>query len=180
MPNFINRFVSTLIIACSLFVFPLLLQAEEGTVKILAPWKAEGQIYEVGPKQTQFIGEFSGIMYVETGEGELDTAIFVCPAVQDVDYVNKKTQANGRCHIVAAGGNIYAQFDCVGVPGACKGIFKLTGGTDSFEGITGSGEMHVRSALSTFMSDVASGEVVQAAEGLATWPALKYKIPDAN
>jgi len=173
-----KRLIATLFIICSLFAFPLLIQAEEGTVSILAPWKAKGQVYKVGIKQTQFIGEFSGIMYVETGEGELDTAIFVCPAVQDVDYVNKKTQANGRCHIVAADGNIFAQFDCTGVPGSCKGIFKLTGGTDRFEGITGSGEMNVRSALSTFMSDVASGDVVQTAEGLATWPALKYKIPN--
>ncbi len=173
-----KRLIGILSIVCSLFAFPILMHAEEGTVKILAPWKAKGQVYKVGPKQTQFIGEFSGIMYVETGEGELDTAIFVCPAVQDVDYINKKTQANGRCHIVAADGNIFAQFDCTGVPGACKGIFKLTGGTDRFEGITGSGEMNVRSALSTFMSDAASGEVVQAAEGLATWPALNYKIPN--
>jgi len=36
----------------------------------------------------------------------------------------------------------------------------------------------VRSALSTFMSNVTSGDVVQEAEGLATWPALKYKIPE--
>ncbi len=178
MSDLLKRLIGTLFIVCSMFAFPLFLQAEEGTVKILAPWKAKGQVYKVGIKQTQFIGEFSGIMYVETGEGELDTAIFVCPAVQDVDYVNQKTQANGRCHIVAAGGNIFAQFDCIGVPGECKGIFKLTGGTDRFEGITGSGEMNVRSALSAFMSDVASGDVVQTAEGLATWPALKYKIPN--
>ena len=173
-----TRLIFLTLIIFNLFSLPIFVQAEEGTVKILAPWKAKGQVYKVGPKQTQFIGEFSGIMYVETGEGKLDTAIFVCPAVQDVDYVNNKTQANGRCHIVATDGNIFAQFDCNGVPGACKGIFKLTGGTDRFEGITGSGEMNVRSALSAFMSDVASGDVVQTAEGLATWPALKYKIPN--
>ena len=178
MSNLSKHLIVIIFIVCSLLVFPLNIQAEEGTVTILAPWKAEGQVYKVGIKQTQFIGEFSGIMYVETGEGKLDTAIFVCPAVQDVDYVNNKTQANGRCHIVATDGNIFAQFDCTGVPGSCKGIFKLTGGTDRFEGITGSGEMHVRSALSAFMSDVASGDVVQTAEGLATWPALKYKIPN--
>lgn len=178
MNNLLKYYISTLVIACSMCVFPLLAQAEEGTVKILAPWNAKGQVYKVGPTQTQFVGEFGGIMYVEKSEGKLDTAIFVCPAVQDVDHATKKAKASGRCHIVAADGNIFAQFDCTGVPGSCKGIFKLTGGTDRFEGITGSGEMNVRSALSTFMSDVASGDVVQTAEGLATWPALKYKIPN--
>jgi hypothetical protein len=180
MSYLLKKYIETFVILCGLLTFPLFVQAEEGTVKVLAPWKAKGQVYKVGPKQTQFVGEFGGIMYVETGEGTLDTAIFVCPAVQDVDHAKKKTQASGRCHIVAPQGNIYAQFKCSGVPGACNGKFKLTGGTDRFKGISGAGEMRVRSALSSFMSDVTSGQVVQSAEGLATWPALKYKIPDAN
>ena len=178
MSNIFTRLISPTLITFGIFLLSMLTHAEEGTVKILAPWEAEGQVYKVGPAETQFIGEFGGIMYVETGEGKLDTAIFLCPAVQNVDHENKKTDASGRCHIVAAEGNIFAEFDCKGVPGSCKGNFKLTGGTDRFEGITGSGEMLVRSALSTFMSSATSGETVQAAEGLAVWPALKYKIPN--
>ena len=154
-------------------------QSEEGTVKIHSPWKAKGQIYKVGPKQFQFVGEFGGIMYVETGEGTLDTAILVCPAVQDIDYEHTKTRATGKCHIVAPEGNIFAQFNCSGKPGACNGEFKLTGGTDRFKGITGSGEIRVRTALSSYVTDdVASGEIIAEAEGIAIWPSLKYKIPN--
>ena len=174
-----NIILKQILIVFSLFILLAIsfhAYAEEGTVTILAPWKAEGQVYKVGTQQTQFVGEFGGIMYVATGDGHLDTAFFLCPAVQDVDHKNKTTQANGRCHIVAPEGNIYAQFDCTGVPGRCEGIFKLTGGTDRYEGITGSGEMLVRSALSTFMSNIESGTVIQSAEGLATWPDFKYKF----
>lgn len=152
--------------------------AEEGTVKILSPWKAKGQVYKVGVKQTQFVGEFGGIMYVESQEGVLNTAIFVCPAVSNVDWVARTMEASGRCHIVAADGNIFAKFTCNGAPGRCSGEFILTGGTDRFEKISGSGPMSVRSALSSFMAEIASGDVIQSAEGLAVWPALSYKIPN--
>ena len=155
--------------------------AEEGTVKIVSPWKAKGQVYKVGSKEFQFVGEFGGIMYVESGNGNLDTAIFVCPAVQDMDYEKNITNATGKCHIVTADGNVFAKFICAGEPdkGACNGEFTLTGGTERFEGITGSGEMRVRSALRSFITeDNASGDVIAEAEGIAIWPELKVKIPN--
>jgi hypothetical protein len=151
---------------------------EEGTVKIIAPWEAQGQAFKVGPGEVQFIGTFEGIMYVETEEERFDTAIFICPAVQDWDTTRGTSRANGRCHIVAPKGNIFARFNCDGKPGSCEGMFTLTGGTERFEGITGSGEMRVRSALSSIMEGVASGHPVKSAAGLAVWPELKFKIPD--
>ena len=166
------------ILCLMLLTSTISVNAEEGTVKILSPWKAKGKVYKVGVEQTQFIGEFGGIMYVETQEGALNTAIFVCPAVSNVDWAKNTMQATGRCHIVAADGNIFAHFTCNGEPGSCSGDFTLDGGTDRFEKISGNGPMKVQSALSSFMTNVASGDVIQSAEGLATWPALKYKIPN--
>ena len=152
--------------------------SEEGTVKIISPWKAKGKIYKVGPEQFRFIGEFGGIMYVDKGEQTLDAAILVCPAVQDIDYKTKTTKATGKCHIVAPEGNIFANFSCTGVPGACEGEFVLNGGTDRFNKISGSSKMVVRSALRSYVSEnAASGEVIAEAEGIALWPSLQYKIP---
>ena len=174
--NSFIRFIFLLIV--SIAISPPVL-SEEGTVKILSPWKAKGKLYKVGPKQFQFVGEFGGIMYVDKGKGVLDTAILVCPAVQDIDYEQKKVRATGKCHIVAPEGNIFAEFSCTGVLGACKGEFKLNGGTDRFKDITGTGEMHARSALRSYVSDnVASGEIIAEAEGIAIWPSLQYKIPN--
>ncbi len=168
-----------LLMALSLLIgFTLAAQAEEGTIKILAPWEGTGAIYKVGPNQFQTVGAFEGIMYVETEQGEFHTAIMVCPAVQDIDMDKEKAQTSGRCHIVAPRGNVYAEFKCSGVIGSCKGKFKLTGGTDELEGITGSGEMHVQTAVGAVAADVASGQGLRQAKGLAIWPSLKYRIPE--
>ena len=150
---------------------------EESAIKILAPWKAEGKVYRVGPEQTEFVGAFEGIMYVETGEGELNTAIFVCPTTHELNEATQKTRASGRCHIAAAGGNVFGQFSCEGNLKTCIGRFEITAGTDEFEGMTGSGEIQIKTALSSTMRDAVSGAVVAEAEGLAVWPNLTINIP---
>ena len=80
--------------------------AEQREVSILAPWTAEGKTYKVGPSQRQFVGVFKGIMYADNNEGEMHTALFVCPAVHLLDTESSKTEASGRCHIVATEGNM--------------------------------------------------------------------------
>ena len=173
------RFISLAAVLLS----PLLagpVSAEQAQISILAPWEADGKVYKVGPVETQFIGVFEGIMYVETREGELDTAIFVCPTTQELNTESNKTAASGRCHIVATKGNVFGEFSCTGEPGYCDGRFEITGGTDEFEGITGGGDMKIRIALSAMMRDATSGEVVAEAEGLAVWPNLTYTLPNSG
>ena len=72
---------------------------------------------------------------------------------------------------------MFAEFQCKGVVGACKGTFKITGGTGDLKGMTGSSDMLVRSALGSIAVDMKSGSVIQSASGLAVWPNLKYSIP---
>jgi len=152
--------------------------AEQVQISAFAPWEAEGKVYNVGPAETQFIGVFEGIVYVETGEGEFDTAILVCPTTQDLNTESNKTTASGRCHIVATRGNVFGKFSCTGDPGHCDGRFEITGGTDEFEGISGGGDIRIRIALSATMRDAVSGEVVAEAKGLAIWPELSYSLPN--
>jgi hypothetical protein len=154
--------------------------AEQVQVSAFAPWEAEGKVYNVGPVETQFIGVFEGILYVETRDGELDTAIFVCPATHDLNTESEKTAASGRCHIVATRGNVFGKFNCTGGAGYCDGRFEITGGTDEFEGISGGGDMRIRIALSSMMRDAASGDVIAEAKGLAIWPNLTYSLPNAK
>lgn len=165
---------------CWVLAFPPLSFADQGQTSILAPWQAEGKVYKVGPTENQFIGVFKGIMYVETKSGELDTALFVCPATHVLNVETKTTKGTGRCHIVAAAGNVFGTFNCTGKPGYCDGRFEITGGTDEFDGITGASDIEIRMALSVMMRDTTSGDVVAEAEGLAVWPNLKYSIPGAK
>jgi hypothetical protein len=168
----------TLIVLVIISAFGANVQAEEVNLKILAPWEAAGQVFKVGPEKLQFIGTFEGIMYIEKGEGELDAALFVCPATQEIDLTNSQTIAHGRCMITEGEGDfVYAEFTCKGVVGACQGKFNITDGEGQFKGIKGSSDMTIRSALGSMAVDLKSGSVVQAAEGLAVWPNLKYTLP---
>ena len=154
------------------------LEAEEVKLKIQGPWEAAGRVFKVGPELAQFHGTFQGIMYIEGRKGILDTAVFVCPASQDLNATNGQAIAYGRCMITEADGdNVFAEFTCKGDMDGCKGKFKITGGEGQFKGIKGSSDMVVRSSLGAIAVNLESGAVIHAAEGLAVWPNLVYTVP---
>ena len=153
-------------------------QAGEVKVQIKAPWEAGGRVFKVGPELLQFHGTFQGIMYIDDGKGELDAAAFVCPASQDINAATGQTVAYGRCMISGSEGDaVFAEFDCKGSKGSCKGKFKITGGEGEFKGIKGSSDIMIRSSLGAVAVNLESGAVVHAAEGLAVWPNLVYTLP---
>lgn len=154
------------------------LAAEEGTAKILAPWEANGRLFQVAVDKLQFIGTFEGIMYIEHGEGLMDAALFTCPSTQITEVLSNKTATHGYCTIESPSGDyVYAEYTCDGEPGACAGTFTLTGGTGKLVGITGESDMIVRTALSGTTIDQESGGTVSAAKGLAIWPEMRFQIP---
>ncbi|MBK5963831.1 hypothetical protein CCR95_06960 [Thiocystis minor] len=157
------------------------LAAEVGIAKILAPWEANGQLFQVAVDRLQFIGTFEGIMYIESGDGLLDAALFTCPSTQIIHILSNELQGHGYCTIESPTGDyVYAEFNCNGQPGSCKGTFTLTGGTGKLTGITGESAMIVRTALSGTSIDQASGGTVSAAKGLAIWPEMRFEVPGGN
>lgn len=168
----------TLPFALAALVFAAPLPAAEGTAKILAPWEANGQLFQVAVDKLQFIGTFEGIMYIEQGDGLFDTALFTCPATQIIHVITNKMEGRGYCTLESPTGDfVYAEFRCDGEPGACKGQFTLTGGTGKLAGITGESPMVVRTALRGTTIDQESGGTISAAKGLAIWPELHFKVP---
>ncbi len=154
------------------------LAAEVGTAKILAPWEANGQLFQVAVDKLQFIGTFEGIMYIEHGEGLLDAALFTCPSTQIIHILSNKIEGHGYCTIESPTGDyVYAEFNCNGEPGSCKGKFTLTGGTGKLTGITGESDMIVRTALSGTSMNQENGGTVSAAKGLAIWPEMRFDVP---
>jgi len=154
-------------------------QAEERTVQIMAPWEGKGRVFLIGPEKLKFLGAFEGIMYIQDAKGALDAAVFVCPAVQEIDAKMNKTTINGNCLIKTENGDlVFAELSLAGVIGTSQGTFTITGGTGSLEGITGSGAMHARTALGAMAVDLESGAVLEAAAGMAIWPELKVNRPD--
>jgi hypothetical protein len=152
--------------------------AEEGKVKVLAPWQGEGQVFQIEPTKIAFLARFDGILYVENGEGPLDGVPFVCPGTQLMDLASGAMSAEGHCMLTPSEHEeLYAKWSCSGqVAGECRGRFELIGGTGRFEGATGGGAMSLRTVLSDLVEDTRSGEVVRAAAGLAVWPELSYKL----
>lgn len=152
--------------------------ADEGTAKILAPWEANGQLFQVAVDKLQFIGTFEGIMYIEHGDGLLDAALFTCPSTQIIHILSNQLEGHGFCTIESPTGDfVYAEFTCDGEPGSCKGRFTLTGGTGRLAGITGASDMIVRTALSGTAINEATGGTVSAAKGLAIWPEMRFEFP---
>ncbi len=170
--------IKALIVLMVIFSMAVTAQAEEVELNILAPWEAAGQIFKVGPETLQFIGTFQGIMYIEDGSDELDAALLVCPATQEINMTTKETIAHGRCMITESDGHhVYAEFTCKGRLGSCDGKFTLTDGEGPYKGIQGGSKIQIRSALGGMAVDMDSGSVIRAAKGLAVWPQLKYTVP---
>lgn len=153
--------------------------AVEGKVSISAPWVAEGKVYHTASNSMKFLGEFSGTMYVDHGEGYMNTATFTCPAVEKIDKESLKFSVEGDCFITTYNGDlIFAKMSCEGENGVCTGLFELDGGTGDFVGITGQGEMMTRTVFESMITDLGQGTVINSAAGLANWPEISYTIPD--
>ncbi len=171
----------SLLMAVALFAASGVAIAEEGKVKILAPWNSIGQAFPIAPDKVLFQGRGEGIMYIENGKKEtLNAALFVCPGNTILDLEKGTATSSGNCIITPADGSgdvVFATFSCTGEPGACEGKFKLTGGTGKFAGITGSSQVMIQTVLADLARNAKTGAVIKGSTGLAIWPALKYKIP---
>ena len=153
--------------------------AEEGTVKATSAWQGQGRFFQVGKDQAFFVGSFEGIMYVETKTGALDTAKIICPGMVDLNLKTGTQSGQGHCVITTATGDqLFAAWNCTGTHAVgCAGRFTLMDGTGRFNGIVGNGELQIRSSLSEYATALGNGSVQATSRGLATWPALTYRIP---
>jgi hypothetical protein len=152
--------------------------AKQDTIQAVIPWEAEGQVYHIDSNAVLFLGALKGVMYVETSTGELHEAFVVCPVMQELNTDSGATQVQGRCEVVASPDDVlYAKMTCDGRVGDCKGKFTLISGEGRFAGISGSGKLRVRSPMHALVGDMASGELLRVAAGLAVISDLKYSIP---
>jgi hypothetical protein len=148
------------------------------TINAFSAWQGRGQVFETGLSRTTFVGSFSGMVFVNTEEGPIDSGYMICPTVVDIDSNDGKETAKGRCTITAKdGARLYADMTCQGVRMVgCNGDFTFTGGTERFKGITGGGPVRIRSTVSDWAAG--GGNIVEgAAAGIILWPALTYTLP---
>lgn len=150
---------------------------DEAPLRAFSAWNARGQIFDTGENRMTFVGSFTGIVYVDGAQGPMDAGYMICPTVVDVNTVDGKEQAKGRCTVTAKdGARLYADFECNGVRMVgCNGDFTFTGGTERFKGITGGGPVTIRSSVDDLAAG--GGNVVNGvAAGIIVWPKLTYKL----
>lgn len=152
--------------------------AEEVTLNILAPWQGHGQVFKVAPDMVKVVGSFDGIMYINKGNDELDAAVFMCPGTEYINIKTGETKIAADCVISKGEDKLaYATFNATGHVGSAEGKFVLKGGEGKWEGISGEGDVTIRTALGDIAINEKTGAVIDTAAGLAVWPSMKVKLP---
>lgn len=174
----VKRFYLAPLAAILLLSFSPARAAEQGTVQAIIPWEGEGRVFQVNTSTLQFLGALKGVMYVENSRGEMHEGFVVCPIVQKIDLKTGTTQASGQCEITASADDVlFAELSCKGKAGECVGKFTLTDGAGKFAGVSGAGDLKVRSPMRALISGLGSGALLRVASGLAVIDDLKYSIP---
>jgi hypothetical protein len=153
--------------------------AEQATVQAMAPWEGEGFAFPIGNDRVYMVAVFTGIMFVEDGEGALHAGSLVCPATVEADMNAMTKSGKGHCIISNTDGErVYAEFSCTGDLEGCRGPFTITGGTGKFTGITGDGEMISKIQVRQLLVVEGFESARQHGEGVAVWPRITYSIPE--
>jgi hypothetical protein len=151
---------------------------EQQDVAAVIAWSGEGRVFQIGPQSMEFLGAMEGIMYIETSEGEIDEAFVECSIKQTLHNGSNKTKGLGNCMIVQSSEDtVFAEFNCDGQIGSCKGEFRLTDGTGSFKGIRGSSKLIMRSPLGHLADGLSNGAEIGVSSAVAILPDLSYTVP---
>jgi hypothetical protein len=166
------------LVAILLLVLTPARAAEQGMVQAIIPWEGEGRVFQIDTRRLQFLGELEGVMYIENSKGEMHEGYVQCPIVQVFDMEAGVSEAIGHCEITTSPDDVvYAQITCKGKPGDCAGKFILIDGEGRFTGISGEGEVRVRSPIRALAGGLGSGDMIRVAAGIAVIKDLKFSIP---
>jgi len=151
--------------------------ADSTELKAVISWSGVGKVTQSGDNQQEFLGELDGIIYIETSEGIIDEAFVECTVRQHLRRGEGSTELDGKCLIVqSTDDTISAEFECSGELGACKGTFRLTGGTGKFTDIIGSSSMILRSPLRHLAINMQTEDQLVVRHGVIVLPNLSYRL----
>lgn len=148
------------------------------TVSLTIPWTGNGQVFPISQQELRYIGVVEGIAYLEATDGTLDEAFVRCPIIEDISAKNGISKGTANCEISPGPGNtIYAELNCKGEPGVCRGTFELVDGVGRFAGISGRGKMIVRSPVHALTANLANGSLIDSGSGLIRVDELEVSLP---
>ena len=141
-------------------------QAQEKVVGTFG-WFGVGKAYEIDKGHYYWVGEFSGTFVNDKGDGSpLHLAGVKCPAFNDLDFANKRSNGGGYCIVSDLDGDqLYLSWRIPAAtnpgPGAKgPGTFEYTGGTGKYQNWRGK---------NTFVGVTQINWADGTASGYATW-----------
>jgi hypothetical protein len=140
---------------------------------------SKGLIVVTGPQSFRTLSTMTGDLFLDDGNGLLDTADVMCTSGMENDVANGLTEGSGECVITAPdGAQMYAVWHCQGtVMVGCDGDFQIVSGNNRYEGVTGGGLMSVK----TMESELAPEDAVAGAEiagrGFVIWDEFILTLP---
>ncbi|MGF1611103.1 MAG: hypothetical protein ACFCUQ_16985 [Kiloniellales bacterium] len=154
--------------------------AEEQIIDAFATWEGQGVIYETGEKLGTFVGSIAGPLFIDTDKGPINAGRIVCPVLLDVDLETAKQAGRGKCTVTADdGARAFGDWSCQGVHLiGCDGELTLTGGTGRLAGISGKGEIRVRSTVRAGAAKASTeGSVMEFGSGILVLRHMKLELP---
>lgn len=151
---------------------------ERKTINAFSVWEATGQTFRTSVEEGTFVGVLRGLMFIETKQGPQSAGVMACPFTLTISIETGEQEGRGLCTITAKDGPlVFADVACRGFHQVgCKGDFTLSGGTERFSGLKGSGPVTFRSDAWTVKS-VGKFETVNKAVGIAYWRDLAFELP---
>lgn len=154
--------------------------SEEQTINAFATWQGQGVVYETGEHSSTFMGSIAGPLFIDTDKGPVSAGRIVCPAMMEIERDSARQAGSGKCTVIADdGAKTFARWSCEGVHlVGCDGKITLTGGTGRMAGITGEGEVRVRTTTRAGASEAsASGSTLELGGGILILGNLTYALP---
>jgi hypothetical protein len=152
--------------------------AVDQTLRAFSVWHTDAKLTSGESGTHVFEGKVDGPFYVDTEKGPVNSGSISCQAKLTIKDADKTQEGTGDCIItVKDGATTRASLSCHGVfQVGCSGKLKLIDGTGRFKGITGSGDVVIRSDFADLQSNgIADPSTLQS--GLIYFPALHYRLP---
>jgi hypothetical protein len=152
--------------------------AVDQMLRAFAVWHTDAKLMAGDGGTHVFEGKVDGPFYVDTEKGPVNSGSISCQAKLTIKDADKTQEGTGDCTItVKDGATTRANLTCHGIfQVGCSGKLKLIDGTGRFKGITGSGDVVIRSDFADLQSNgIADPSTLQS--GLIYFPALHYRLP---
>lgn len=160
---------------------PAFAQEDAVTFNGFAVVQGNGSAARTGEKSAMMVVRLEGPFFIESDDGPVQGGRVVCLGSAKVDLATTSQSASGACTFNASdGATAWGEWECTGLNlVGCRGLFKLTGGTARFAGMTGEAKLIWRPTYSE-LKNLLDGATAAQTTGILSWRDFKVKDKAAS